>query len=196
MACTDKVNGGLTGVQQEYLCDLYSSLKQIYGSIPSNKHGEIDDIISYLVIRSTENLSSIIQSHPCASEYARMIHKNGSIDYARRQAASRGEGARRNRKVESLFSKNGKDGSPYEVPITDSLNDEYQIVNSRIDSSIELNHAYSQMSEIVKQFLCLTVIEGLTQEKAAKILGFDRSYLSKRLKLESAKVRKTFGAAS
>ena len=196
MACTDKVNGGLTGVQQEYLCDLYSSLRQIYGSIPSNKHGEIDDIISYLVIRSTENLSSIIQSHPCASEYARMIHKNGAIDYSRRQAVSRGEGARRNRKIESLFSKISKDGANYDVVIPDYSNDDYQLVNSRIDSSIELNHAYSQMSDLVKRFLYLTVIEGLTQESAATILGFDRSYLSKRLKSESAKVQKTFGAAS
>ena len=196
MAYTEQANGELTVVQQEYLCDLYRSLRQIYGSIHTNEHGEIDDIISYLIVRSTENLPSVIQAHPCATEYARMIHKNGSIDFARRQAASRGEGARRNRKIESLFSKNGKDGRIYDVSITEALNDDYHLVNSRIDSSIELKHAYSHMSDIVKQFLYLTVIEGLTQEKAAKILGFDRSYLSKRLKSESAKVQKTFGAAS
>ena len=195
MKITD-VKGDLTEIQQEYLCELYRSLKRLYGESQINQHGEVDDIISYLIVRSTENLPSVIQAHPCASDFARMIHKNGAIDYSRRQAASRGEGARRNRKIESLFSKNGKDGTIYDVSITDALNDDYHLVNSRIDSSIELKHAYSHMSDIVKQFLFLTVIEGLTQEKAAKILGFDRSYLSKRLKSESAKVQKTFGAAS
>jgi DNA-directed RNA polymerase specialized sigma24 family protein len=179
MKITD-VKGDLTEIQQEYLCELYRSLKRIYGESQINQHGEVDDIISYLIVRSTENLPSVIQAHPCASDFARMIHKNGAIDYSRRQAASRGEGARRNRKIESLFSKNGKDGTIYDVSITDALNDDYHLVNSRIDSSIELKHAYSHMSDIVKQFLFLTVIEGLTQEKAAKILGFDRSYLSKR----------------
>jgi len=195
MKITD-VKGELTEIQQEYLCELYRSLKRIYGESRINQHGEVDDIISYLIVRSTENLPSVIQAHPCASDFARMIHKNGAIDYSRRQAVSRGEGARRNRKIESLFSKNSKDGGDYDVVIPDFSNDDYQLVNSRIDSSIELNHAYSQMSDLVKRFLYLTVIEGLTQESAATILGFDRSYLSKRLKSESAKVQKTFGAAS
>ena len=195
MKITD-VKGALTEIQQEYLCELYRSLKRIYGESRINQHGEVDDIISYLIVRSTENLPSVIQAHPCASDFARMIHKNGAIDYSRRQAVSRGEGARRNRKIESLFSKNSKDGANYDVVIPDHSNDDYQLVNSRIDSSIELNHAYSQMSDLVKRFLYLTVIEGLTQESAATILGFDRSYLSKRLKSESAKVQKTFGAAS
>jgi DNA-directed RNA polymerase specialized sigma24 family protein len=195
MKITD-VKGDLTEIQQEYLCELYRSLKRIYGESKRNQHGEVDDIISYLIVRSTENLPSVIQAHPCASDFARMIHKNGAIDYSRRQAVSRGEGARRNRKIESLFSKNSKDGANYDVVIPDFSNDDYQLVNSRIDSSIELNHAYSQMSDLVKRFLYLTVIEGLTQECAATILGFDRSYLSKRLKSESAKVQKTFGAAS
>jgi len=195
MKITD-VKGELTEIQQEYLCELYRSLKRIYGESRINQHGEVDDIISYLIVRSTENLPSVIQAHPCASDFARMIHKNGAIDYSRRQAVSRGEGARRNRKIESLFSKISKDGANYDVVIPDYSNDDYQLVNSRIDSSIELNHAYSQMSDLVKRFLYLTVIEGLTQESAATILGFDRSYLSKRLKSESAKVQKTFGAAS
>jgi len=195
MKITD-VKGELTEIQQEYLCELYRSLKRIYGESRINQHGEVDDIISYLIVRSTENLPSVIQAHPCASDFARMIHKNGAIDYSRRQAVSRGEGARRNRKIESLFSKNSKDGANYEVVIPDHSSDDYQLVNSRIDSSIELNHAYSQMSDLVKRFLYLTVIEGLTQESAATILGFDRSYLSKLLKSESAKVQKTFGAAS
>jgi DNA-directed RNA polymerase specialized sigma24 family protein len=195
MKITD-VKGELTEIQQEYLCELYRSLKRIYGESRINQHGEVDDIISYLIVRSTENLPSVIQAHPCASDFARMIHKNGAIDYSRRQAVSRGEGARRNRKIESLFSKNSKDGGDYDVVIPDFSNDDYQLVNSRIDSSIELNHAYSQMSDLVKRFLYLTVIEGLTQESAATILGFDRSYLSKLLKSESAKVQKTFGAAS
>jgi len=195
MKITD-VKGELTEIQQEYLCELYRSLKRIYGESRINQHGEVDDIISYLIVRSTENLPSVIQAHPCASDFARKIHKNGANDYSRRQAVSRGEGARRNRKIESLFSKNSKDGANYDVVIPDFSNDDYQLVNSRIDSSIELKHAYSHMSDIVKQFLFLTVIEGLTQEKAAKILGFDRSYLSRRLKSESAKVQKTFGAAS
>jgi DNA-directed RNA polymerase specialized sigma24 family protein len=195
MKITD-VKGELTEIQQEYLCELYRSLKRIYGERRINQHGEVDDIISYLIVRSTENLPSVIQAHPCASDFARMIHKNGAIDYSRRQAVSRGEGARRNRKIESLFSKNSKDGGDYDVVIPDFSNDDYQLVNSRIDSSIELNHAYSQMSDLVKRFLYLTVIEGLTQESAATILGFDRSYLSKLLKSESAKVQKTFGAAS
>jgi len=195
MKITD-VKGELTEIQQEYLCELYRSLKRIYGESRINQHGEVDDIISYLIVRSTENLPSVIQAHPCASDFARMIHKNGAIDYSRRQAVSRGEGARRKRKIESLFSKISKDGANYDVVIPDYSNDDYQLVNSRIDSSIELNHAYSQMSDLVKRFLYLTVIEGLTQESAATILGFDRSYLSKRLKSESAKVQKTFGAAS
>jgi DNA-directed RNA polymerase specialized sigma24 family protein len=195
MKITD-VKGELTEIQQEYLCELYRSLRRIYGESRINQHGEVDDIISYLIVRSTENLPSVIQAHPCASDFARMIHKNGAIDYSRRQAVSRGEGARRNRKIESLFSKNSKDGANYDVVIPDYSNDDYQLVNSRIDSSIELNHAYSQMSDLVKRFLYLTVIEGLTQESAATVLGFDRSYLSKRLKSESARVQKTFGAAS
>jgi DNA-directed RNA polymerase specialized sigma24 family protein len=186
----------LTQIQARYLQDLRQFLCSIYGTKVQVPQGEVEDIISFLVIRTTYGLSEVMRKYPEPSVYARVIYKNGAIDFARRQAVSRGEGSRHGRRVESVSAVRDRSGASFAEAIADPHNDDFTQVDNNIDSSKELKHAFSQLSRLMQRFLYLTVVCGLTQAEAAHHLDHDRSYLSRKLKSDLAKVRKTFGAAS
>jgi DNA-directed RNA polymerase specialized sigma24 family protein len=188
--------GHLTPIQAKYLHDLRQSLCSIYGQKIKVPQGEVEDIVSFLIVRTARGLTSVMKKYPEPSAYARVIYKNGAVDFARRQAVSRGEGSRYSRTVDSVSVIRGRSGASFEESLTDIHNDDFAQVDSRIDSSKELKHALSQLSSLMQKFLYLTAVCGLTQAEAAHHLNHDRSYLSRKLKSDLAMVRKTFGAAS
>lgn len=186
----------LTSIQAKYLHDLRQFLASLYGPKVKVPQGEVEDIISFLIIRTTFRLAAVMEKYPEPSAYARVIYKNGAVDFARRQAVSRGEGSRYNRRVDSVSAIFGRSGASFEELISDIHNDDFAQVDSKIDSQKELKHALSQLSSLIQEFLYLTAVCGLTQVEAANHLNYDRSYLSRKLKSDLAVVRKTFGAAS
>ena len=188
--------GLLTPIQAKYLHDLRQLLCSIYGQKIKVPQGEVEDIISFLIVRTARGLTPVMKKYPEPSAYARVIYKNGAVDFARRQAVSRGEGSRYSRTVDSVSVIRGRSGASFEESLTDIHNDDFAQVDSRIDSSKELKHALSQLSSLMQKFLYLTAVCGLTQAEAAHHLNHDRSYLSRKLKSDLAMVRKTFGAAS
>lgn len=188
--------GHLTPIQARYLQELRQYLCSFYGTKIQVPQGEVEDIISFLVIRTTYGITAVMKKYPEPDIYARIIYKNGAVDFARRQAVSRGEGSRYSRRVDSVSTIYGRSGASFEESIADIHNDDFAQVDSKIDSSKELKHALSQLSSLMQKFLYLTAVCGLTQAEAAHHLNHDRSYLSRKLKSDLAMVRKTFGAAS
>ena len=128
----------LTSIQAKYLHDLRQSLCSIYGQKIKVPQGEVEDIVSFLIVRTARGLTPVMKKYPEPSAYARVIYKNGAVDFARRQAVSRGEGSRYSRTVDSVSVIRSRSGASFEESLTDIHNDDFAQVDNRIDSTKEL----------------------------------------------------------
>jgi hypothetical protein len=62
--------GHLTPIQARYLQELRQYLCSFYGTKIQVPQGEVEDIISFLVIRTTYGISAVMKKYPEPSIYA------------------------------------------------------------------------------------------------------------------------------
>jgi len=154
------------------------------------KGSEVDDIVSYAVVLLCENYEKVVIKNPCPVVYSSLRFKNIIIDFGRRQAAQRGEGARHERRVKSLDEKHSvRDvARMHEGQAFKSFD---QVDDQMLIDQIMRNASLSQ-----QKVLRLCGMEGRTTIEVARILGVSRETVSRTYSAAKRNANKTFAAAS
>ena len=171
-----------------YVVAFREGLLQRFGGAHRRWGLEVDDIVSYATVELMTRLPQVIARHPDPFVYAGMRFRDVSRDYGRRQAAQRGEGARRTRTVASLNTTVRVE--PLQIVVTDDA------VVQAIDDRLQVSRVMAALTDRERQVLALCCAHDLTTEEAARRLGCARETVSRALSRAKRAGAKALGPAS
>lgn len=173
----------LTESQASYLAEFDAGIALCLGS-----RRDARDIGSRAVVEVASRIDDSMRKHPDPRLLARRMCNNTTKDYWRREAAQRGEGARRTRKVVAFPSRINVTGGEQVIDIIDrhAINPEAQAI-----LRAECREAIAQISPLAAEGLVLTAIAGYNQGAAAEFVGVTRPYLSRLIKKSARTMQQT-----
>ena len=150
------------------------------------------DVASEVVVKFFSDPEGIMANYPDPIVFARAVTKTTGIDYRRKVAAQRGEGARQGRKVVSGDSSDDE-RSPYSESAEYAVADFADDVASRLDVAYRLEQIELGIPADEFEALYLTEVLGLTDAEAGHLVGVRRECINRRK--NRAKSRLEGGAA-
>ena len=159
----------------EYIKRFYSALRGRFNGKSIYMDHEVSDIVSYATTELCSKVISIMAKYPCPDTYSALRYKNVIIDYDRRQAAQRGEGARRNRKGSST-------ATPHlSAEIERSLSRGTSNFTDQVEDRRLVDQILVRLPEFQQKVLRLCAMDGHSTIAAARILGVRRETVSRAL---------------
>jgi len=134
---------------------------------------EVNDIVSYATLELCGKVVQVMAKHPCPVTYSMLRYRNVIIDYNRRQAAQRGEGARRNRKGSST------EIAHMSAEIERSLSRGISNFTDQVDERRFVEQVLVGLPTFQQKVLRLCAMDGHTTISAARILGVRRETVSR-----------------
>jgi len=177
-------------LEGEYITRFYIELRRLLNGRFASIGLDVDDIVSYACVNLCGKVVSIMSKHPCPVTYARLHFKNATLDYGRRQAAQRGEGARRTRKGASTASVH------IAAELERSLNRGGKDFTAQAEDRLLVNQIMASLPHFQQKVLRLCEMDGHTTIAAARILGVRRETVSRALSKAKQNTNKTCGAAA
>ena len=176
--------------RDEYIRVFYQAFKSRFRGNQTYKGSEVEDVVSFAVEILCANYEKVIIKHPCPVNYSGLRFANIVTDFGRRQAAQRGEGARRTRVGKSLDAKH----SAHDV----ARIHERQVFESadQVDDALFVHEIMSSLPLFQQKVLRLCVMQEYTTIEAARVLGVTRETVSRALNGAKRNANKTFGAAA
>ena len=176
--------------RDEYITMFYWTFKNRFRGSQTYKGSEVEDVVSYAVEILCKNYERVVIKHPCPASYSGLRFANIVTDFGRRQAAQRGEGARRTRVGKSLDAKH----SAHDM----ARIHERQVYEStdQVDDALLVDEIMSSLPLFQQKVLRLCGLEGRTTIEAARILGVTRETVSRSYNTAKRNANKTFGAAA
>jgi len=173
----------LTEAQASYLAEFDAGIAFCLGS-----RRDARDIGSRAVVEVASRIDDSMRKHPDPRVLARRMCNNTEKDYWRRDAAQRGEGARRTRKVVTFPTRISVTGGEQVIDIIDrhAINPEAQTI-----LRAECREAIAQISPVAVKGILLTAIAGYNQGEAAEFVGVTRPYLSRLMKQSAQTMQRT-----
>ena len=157
----------------EYVMRFNSALRDRFHGKSLYMGHEVNDIVSYATTELCCKVIPVMAKYPCPVTYSALRHRNVIIDYARRQAAQRGEGARHYRK-----------GTSTEVAhLTAEIEQSMARGRSNFTDQVEdrrlVDQIFGSLPEFQQKVLRLCAMDGHTTIAAARILGVRRETVSR-----------------
>ena len=173
----------LTEAQASYLAEFDAGIARCLGA-----RRDARDIGSRAVVEVATRIDDSMRKHRDPRVLARRMYNNSAKDYWRRDAAQRGEGARRTRKVVAFPSRINETGDEQVIDIIDrhAINPETQAI-LRAECRVAIAH----ISPVAAKGFMLTAIAGYNQGEAAKFVGVTRPYLSRLIKQSAQNMQQT-----
>ena len=175
----------LTPAQRRYVEAVYAHLCKSYGFkiAKANLRGHKPaDVANFAIQKVIRNVQRFMSRYPTPDHAANAVAPNAFVDYCRRDNAQSGRGARGTRTV--IGDEPGNFGDNYaESVITRQpgvVADPEAWVERDYHEGI-IREVRENISPLAWEGLVLTEINGLTQEKAAKLLGVGREHLNREI---------------
>lgn len=137
------------------------------------------DVASEVVVKFLKNAEAIMVKYPDPIVFARAVTKTTAIDYRRKLAAQRGEGARQARRVVSGDSHEDDQVSAFatsENAVVDFADD----VANKLDAEYLLEQIALGIPADEFEALYLTEVLGLTDAEAGELVGVRRECINRR----------------
>jgi RNA polymerase sigma factor (sigma-70 family) len=176
------------GSDDRYVLAFRDGLLRRFGGAQRRWGLEVDDIVSYATLELLARLPQVIVRHPDPLVYAAIRFRDVAHDYGRRQAAQRGEGARRTRVVASL------DPAHHPERVHAQYSDD--ALAQGVDDRRRVSTVMSALSARERQVLTMCCAEDLTAEEVARRLGCARETVSRALSRAKRAGAKALGPAS
>jgi len=134
---------------------------------------EVNDIVSHATTELCSNVTAVMAKYPCPVTYSALRYRNVIIDYGRRQAVQRGEGARRYRKGIST------EIAQMSAEIERSLSRGTSNFTDQADDRRFVDQVLVGLPKFQQRVLRLCAMDGHTTIAAARILGVRRETVSR-----------------
>ena len=171
----------LTPEQRRFVEKTYAALVKIYSREPAHPYGyTAHDYAGFAIEKVVRDPVKYMTRTP--QHAANAIAANSAEDFRRRQLAQRGHGARNERVVigdEPIYQEGEEVGSVLGNVAGTVVDAEQWIEDEHLRGVIA--DVQSLMSPLAFEGFYLTVIEGLDQAAAAKVLGVSREHLNREM---------------
>jgi len=180
----------LTPEQRRFVEETYAALRKIYshdGNANRNGYTALD-IASYAIEKVLKNPTKYMMRTP--QHTANAIAENALKDFWRRQRAQRGQGARGTREVigdEPIDADDAGAGTVLDN-VTDTIVDPEEWIEREHQHGV-IKDVQSLISPLAFAGFYLTVIKGLDQGQAAKVLGVSRAHLNRQMRAATKKIQ-------
>jgi RNA polymerase sigma factor (sigma-70 family) len=173
-----------------YVTAYHAELSRILSNRRTVNGHDVDDVISFAVLRLLKKYDSIVAKNPDPIVFARRSIRNLGHDFHRREAVQRGEGARNERAIGSLDVGVTTDASGGVVP---DFSAGYVDDIERMQQIEKISAALTP-----EQMRLLTLVDGhdMTVSEVAKIVGLRRETVSRKVSKARTHARKTLGPAA
>ena len=173
-----------------YVTAYHAELTRIFSTRRTVNGHDVDDVISFAVLRLLKKYDSVVAKNPDPIVFARRSIRNLGHDYHRRQAVQRGEGARNERAIGSLDFGAAADSIGGVVP---DFSAGYVDEVERMQRIEKISAALTP-----EQMRLLTLVDGhdMTVSEVAKIVGLRRETVSRKVSKARPYARKTLGPAA
>lgn len=146
----------------------------------SQKWGHMaSDVASEVVAKFLDDAEEIMANYPDPVVFARAVTKTTGIDYRRKMASQRGEGARQGRKVVSGDA-HDDEHSPYSESVEYAVPDFAEEAVSRLDLAYLMEQIELGLPADEFEALYLTEVLGLTDAEAGEMVGVRRECINRR----------------
>ena len=173
-----------------YVTAYHAELSRILSNRRTVNGHDVDDVISFAVLRLLKKYDSIVAKNHDPIVFARRSVRNLGHDYHRRQAVQRGEGARNERTIGSLDLGVNTEASGGVVP---------DFAAGYVDE-VERMQQIDKISAVLTadQMRLLMLVDGhdMSVSEVAKIDGLCRETVSRKLSKARTHARKALGPAA
>jgi DNA-directed RNA polymerase specialized sigma24 family protein len=163
----------LTDPERAWLTDFFRAARDLCG-----KGGRGEDVVSFMVLEVARRLDHYMREYPDAADAARAKIINAGRDYNRREQVQRGAGAQGGRVVQTL----------------DELGDDHpkRGVEDTVLDMLMLTTLLAALPEKLAKGLLLEAA-GFTQDTVARVLGWSRTYYSRKASEARSRMRVALG---
>lgn len=165
----------MTAAQCAWISEFFRAARACCG-----KGDRAQDVVSFTVLKVTDRLDYYMHRYPDAAEAARATIVNAGHDYDRRQQVQRGAGARGGRVVGALDER----GTDHPT----------RCVEDTVVDLLTLRTLLAALPVQVAKGLLLEAA-GFTQATVARVLGWSRTYYSRKAAEARCRLRVELGLA-